>query len=166
MLLLDERFEDDADELDDAEETEETEKTADDDALGGRKFGWIYGMRRRMRELLALPAPDGDERTYLIEMGVPSEDIDNCMLLMGVLFRLALEGNMRAFQELRHIVGDNETNLDRRMKLAQLKKTRAQIDDMKRKLAENDGSGGEGAALLCEALEESAASLWQNGGED
>lgn len=148
----------------DSEESEESEHTDEGNSLGGKRLQWIYSMRRRMRELLALPAPACEERDYLVEMGVPPENIDNCMLIIGVLFRLAVDGNMRAFQELRHIVGDNETHLDRRLKLAQLKKINMQIEDMKRKNAADEENTAGDANALAEALEESAASLWQNGG--
>lgn len=162
MLLNDEIFEDSDDEFDSGEKIENTDN---DNACAGKKYGWIYGMRHRMRELLALPAPECNERNYLIELGVPVEHIDNCMLVIGVLFRLAVEGNIRAFQELRHIVGDNETNLDRRIKLAQLNKTKMQIEDIRRKNCENEKDKEENSNLLAEILEESAASLWQNGGD-
>lgn len=147
--------------LDDAE----AEHTVDG-ALGRKPLRWIYGMRRRMRELLALPAPDCEERAYLEERGVPPEDIDNCMLLMGMLFRLALDGNIRAFQELRSITGDNETELDRRIKLAQLCKTKVQTEEIRRKSSDNDDGEKYADASFFAALEESAASLWQNGGDE
>lgn len=161
MILNSQIFDDGTDEFDNADDVE---SNSDDNAVGGKKYGWIYGMRRRMRELLALPAPECGERDYLIKLGVPAENIDNCMLIIGVLFRLSVEGNMRAFQELRHIDGDNETCLDRRIKLAQLNKTKMQTEDIKRKLCEDDGKEEEYDNLF-QVLEESAASLWQNGGD-
>lgn len=144
---------------------DEVAENASDNALERKQLRWIYGMRRRMRELLALPAPDCEGRTDLEERGVPPENIDNCMLLMGMLFRLALDGNIRAFQELRSITGDNETELDRRIKLAQLCKTKVQTEEIRRKNSDNDDSEKSAGTSFFAALEESAVSLWQNGGD-
>ena len=131
----------------------------------GRVQRWTFGFRRRMRELLALSAVEGEERDYLEGLGLPPENIDNCMLVMGMLFRESLKGNIKMFQELKDILGDNETELDRRIKLAQLGKTKAQTEALKQKQA--DGSEDDDAAFtLAEVLEESAASLWAVGTEE
>ena len=130
-----------------------------------RRQQWTFGFRRRMRELLALPAAEGEERDYLEGLGLPPEDIDNGMLLMGVIFREAVKGNIKMFQELREILGDNETELDRKMKLAQLDKTKAQTEALIQKQSDST-EDDEAAFTLAEVLEESAASLWSGGMEE
>lgn len=144
---------------------EAAENTAEESASERKPLRWIHGMRRRMRELLALPAPDCGERAYLVEMGVPPEKIDNCMLLMGVIFKLSMDGNMRGFQELRNIIGDNETELDRRIKLAQLSKTKEQTEDIRRKNSDSDDGQKSDNTSFTEAFGDSIALLWQNGGD-
>ncbi len=150
---------------DDAEESdldEHVEMPAD----GGRPLRLQNAMKRRVKEVLGLPAPDGEGRTYLETMGVPPDRIDNCMLIVGAVFRQAAEGNLRAFQEIRSLIENDETDLERRTKRANLEKTKAQIEDIRRKLLDDNDCREDGPGLLTGVLEESMASLWAEGKGD
>ena len=104
--------------------------------------------------------------TYLETLGVPPDRIDNCMLIVGAVFRQAAEGNLRAFQEIRSLIENDETDLERRTKRANLEKTKAQIEDIRRKLLDDNDCREDGPGLLTGVLEESMASLWAEGKGD
>ena len=127
---------------------------------GAHAFRLVNAMKRRMKDLLALPAPPCDTREYLEALGVPSHSIDICMLLTGELLRMALDQNLRAIQEIRSIIENDESDMERKTRRANLEKIRAQVEDIRRKLSATDRIGDEDEDGLAEVLEESAASLW------
>ena len=141
----------------DREELRSDKMTALD---GTRPFRLVNAMKRRMRDLLGLPAPPCETREYLEALGVPSDSIDICMLLTGELLRMALDQNMRAIQEIRSIIENDESDMERKTRRANLEKIRAQAEDIRRKLSATDRIGDEDEDGLAEVLEESAASLW------
>lgn len=94
-------------------------------------------LKKSLKRLLDLPA--SDER--LREWGLLPEETDNYMLIALAVFQKAAAGDIKFVQELRHILGDNETDLGRRTNLAQLDKIRAQTEEIRHKM--DDGSDGD-----------------------
>lgn len=140
------------------------ERTVD----GHRSLRLTNAMKRRMKDLLGLPAPESEGRDYLETLGVLPEKIDNCMLIVGVVFRQAAEGNLRAFQEIRSLIENDETDLERKIKRTNLEKNRAQIEDIRRKWCDGGDMEEDNAGILTGVLNESLASLWaeEKGGDD
>lgn len=85
-----------------------------------------------MKQLLALPVTDCNKRNELAALGISPEDIDNNMLVTVGLFRAAADGDVKAYREMRHLIGDNETDLDRKIKRAQLEKIKAETESLKK----------------------------------
>ena len=81
-----------------------------------------------MKQLLALPVTDCEQWNELAALGIAPEDIDNNMLVTVGLFRAAADGDVKAYREMRHLIGDNETELDRKIKRAQLEKIKAETE--------------------------------------
>ena len=106
----------------------------------GRKGGRASGAARRkkkalkdcMKQLLALPVTDCEQRNELFALGIDPEDIDNNMLVTVGLFKAAAAGDVKAYREMRHLIGDNETDLDRKIKRAQLDKIKAETESLKK----------------------------------
>ncbi len=94
-------------------------------------------LKKSLKRLLDLPASD----QRLQDLGLPPEETDNYMLVALAVFQKAAAGDIKFVQELRHIIGDNETDLDRRTNLAQLDKIRAQTEEIRHKM--DEGSDGD-----------------------
>ena len=73
-----------------------------------------------MKKLLSLPVVDHAARDELLALGVDGNDADNYMLITLAVFKKAAGGDLKFIQELRQIVCDNETEIDRKTGIAQL----------------------------------------------
>ncbi len=117
--------------------TENEMAAAEPNASDGKKPSRQGKLKKSLKRLLDLPASDEKLRA----LGLPPEETDNYMLVALAVFQKAAAGDIKFVQELRHIIGDNETDLDRRTNLAQLEKIRAQTEEIRHKM--DDGSDGD-----------------------
>lgn len=140
-------------------------------------FGAQTGVRRIrskkfrmcMKKLLALPVRDETAREELLSFGVEEADADNYMLVTLAVFKKAVGGDIKFIQELRQIVSDNETEIDRKTGIAQLDKIRAQTEEIRHKFASSDDGGQQYMTEFFDVLRSSALSddeIDAHGGEE
>ena len=91
-----------------------------------------------MKKLLSLPVSDQTALDELISLGIDGDDADNYMLVALAVFKKAVGGDIKFIQELRQIVSDNETEIDRKTGIAQLDKIKAQTEEIRHKFAADD----------------------------
>ena len=113
-----------------------------------------------MKRLLDLPAAETEQRNELIALGLSDEEIDNYMLVAATVFKKAVGGDLKFIQELRHIISDNETDLDRKTGLAQLDKIKAQTEEIRQKFSGVDHDDEQYRQSLIDVLNDSAAVDW------
>ena len=90
-----------------------------------RKAGKASGQSRRrkrdlkntLKVLLELPVSDNEVYNALAKMGIAPENIDNHTAIVVALMQEALSGNVKAFQEIRSLLGEDNDN--ERLKLQQ-----------------------------------------------
>lgn len=111
-----------------------------------------------MKKLLSLPVVDDKAREELLSFGIDQGDADNYMLVTLAVFKKAVGGDIKFIQELRQMVCDNETELDRKTGIAQLDKIRAQTEEIRRKYASTDDGGAQYMAEFFDVLRQSADS--------
>lgn len=114
--------------------------------INGRKGGKKSGEARRrkrdlkntMKTLLSMPVTNNEIWNALSQMGVPPENIDNYTAVVVALMQEALSGNVKAFKEIRSILGEDTDN--ERLKLSQkemkLKETKQNGDSSDGKIVE------------------------------
>ena len=112
--------------------------------------------RMCMKKLLSLPVKDEQARDELLAMGLDRKDTDNYMLVTLAVFKKAVGGDLKFIQELRQIVSDNETEIDRKTGIAQLDKIKAQTEEIRHKLGPGDNGGSEYMAEFFDVLRSSA----------
>ncbi len=112
-----------------------------------------------MRRLLALPVTDEKALAELAAVGIDENQANNYMLVALTVFRKAVGGDLKFIQELRQIVCDNETEIDRATGIAQLDKLRAQTEEIRRKCQGDDDDGGQAMSAFLDVLSRSAGSL-------
>ena len=121
-----------------------------------------------MKKLLSLPVRDDAAREELLAFGIDEDDADNYMLVTLAVFKKAVGGDLKFIQELRQMVCDNETEIDRKTGITQLDKIRAQTEEIRRKYASGDDGGAQYMAEFFDVLRQSAESDDENdpqGGE-
>ncbi len=109
-----------------------------------------------MKKLLALPVTDQSARDELIALGIDPSDADNYMLVTAAVFKKAVGGDLKFIQELRQIVSDNETDIDRKTAVAQLDRLKAQTEEIRRKLSASDDGDTQYMSDLFDVLRKSA----------
>lgn len=67
-------------------------------------------MRKQLELLLSLDISDSRDRNKLIKLGIPEKDINNQMLLNVAMFIEATNGNVRAAEFIRDMLGLNPKN--------------------------------------------------------
>lgn len=127
------------------------------DAEAPRRRVRTRKFRQCMKRLLSLPVSDPAARDELLALGVDDRDADNYMLVALAVFKKAVGGDIKFIQELRQIVSDNETEIDRKTGIAQLDKIKAQTEEIRHKFASDDTDGDNSLAELLGALRASAA---------
>ena len=79
---------------------------------GGKRSGEVRRQRKAMKEqmemLLTLPFTHKKELKVIKELGIQTQDIDNQMALIVVMYEKALKGNVQAFNIIREIIQDNK----------------------------------------------------------
>lgn len=119
--------------------------------INGRKGGKKSGEARRrkrdlkntMKTLLSMPVTNNEIWNALSKMGVPPENIDNYTAVVVALMQEALNGSVKAFKEIRSILGEDTDN--ERLKLSQ--------KEMKLKEAKQNGDSSDGKIVeLIEGL--------------
>ena len=125
-------------------------------ATSDRKRGRPRKFRTCMKRLLALPVADQSARDELLALGIDDADADNYMLVTLAVFKKAVGGDLKFIQELRQIVSDNETDIDRKTGVAQLDKIKAQTEEIRRKFLDDD-DGGQFMSQFFDALRSSPA---------
>ena len=118
-----------------------------------------------MKKLLSLPVGDATAREELLSLGVDEHDADNYMLVTLAVFKKAVGGDLKFIQELRQMVCDNETELDRKTGVAQLDKIKAQTEEIRRKFVSADDGGEQFMTEFFDVLRQSAVS-GDSGGEN
>ena len=108
--------------------------------------------RSCMKKLLSLPVRDEQARKELLSFGLDDRDADNYMLVTLAVFKKAVGGDIKFIQELRQIVCDNETEIDRKTGIAQLDKIKAQTEEIRRKFSPADDGGGQYMAEFFDAV--------------
>lgn len=109
---------------------------------GGKKSGEARRRRRdlknTMKMLLSMPVADVEMWNALAQMGVPPENIDNHTAIVVALMQEALSGDVKAFKEIRSLLGEDTDN--ERLKLSQkemkLKETKLSGDTSDGKIVE------------------------------
>lgn len=88
--------------------------------------------------------------------------------LLDALHNEAVSGNVKAIALEIEINGDAEDDLDKKLKKAQIEKIKADTERikaetelLKRKASDGETDDGDAAAALAEALDASAAAVWQ-----
>lgn len=119
-----------------------------------------------MKKLLSLPVSDESARNELLSLGVDQRDADNYMLVTLAVFKKAVGGDLKFIQELRQIISDNETDIDRKTGIAQLDKIKAQTDEIRRKFTPADDGGSQYMAELFDVLRSSAGTHGDDEGGD
>lgn len=88
---------------------------------GGKKSGEARRRRRdlknTMKMLLSMPITNNEMWNALAQMGVPPENIDNHTAIVVALMQEALNGDVKAFKEIRNLIGE-DTDAER-LKLSQ-----------------------------------------------
>lgn len=103
-------------------------------AKGGKKSGEVRrrkkALRERMKALLELPVSDYEDLDKALLMGLDNSEIDNETLLVIALFEKAKSGDVKAFQEIRNLIcQDNATEeLKIKKKELQLKENSSRED--------------------------------------
>ena len=88
---------------------------------GGKKSGEARRRRRdlknTMKMLLSMSVANNEMWNALAQMGVPPENIDNHTAIVVALMQEALNGDVKAFKEIRNLIGE-DTDTER-LKLSQ-----------------------------------------------
>lgn len=83
---------------------------------GGKKSGEVRRRKKLLKDcmldLLDLPVSEKKQCKKLEKMGIDPEDIDNRSLLTVALFTKACSGDVKAFKEIRDLIGENTKNTD------------------------------------------------------
>ena len=116
-----------------------------------------------MKKLLALPVSDESARDELLALGLKAGEADNYMLVALTVFKKAVGGDLKFIQELRQIVSDNETEIDRKTGIAQLDKIKAQTEEIRHKFSDSDNDNGQYMAEWFDVLRKSAESMGDGG---
>lgn len=91
---------------------------------GGKKSGEVRRkkklLKERMKALLELSATDSEAYDNALLMGVDNKDIDNEMLLVIALFEKAKSGDVKAFQEIRNLICEDNATEELKIKKKEL----------------------------------------------
>lgn len=83
---------------------------------GGKKSGEVRRQRKAMKEqmemLLTLPCNKQKQLKLIKNLGIETEQIDNQMALIVMLYEKALKGNIQAFHTIREIIQDHQVTSD------------------------------------------------------
>lgn len=92
------------------------EKHKKDSSKGGQKSGEVRRQRKVMKEqmemLLTLPCNKQKQLKLIKNLGIETEQIDNQMALIVMLYEKALKGNIQAFHTIREIIQDHQVTSD------------------------------------------------------
>ena len=91
---------------------------------GGKKSGEVRRkkklLKERMKVLLELPVTDGSALDYALLLGLDNAEIDNETLLVIALFEKAKMGDVKAFQEIRNLIGQDNSSEELKIKKKEL----------------------------------------------
>lgn len=80
---------------------------------GGQKSGEVRRKRKAMKEqmemLLTLPFKSKKQLSFMKDLGIEEEEIDNQMALIVALYGKALKGDVQAFNTIREVTQDDKT---------------------------------------------------------
>ena len=83
-------------------------------AKGGKKSGEVRRQRKAFKEqmelLLSLPVKNEEYRTYMENLGIDEDNMDNQMLIVMSIFTKAMKGDLEAFREIKELMNDMGTN--------------------------------------------------------
>ena len=79
---------------------------------GGKKSGEVRRKRKAMKEqmemLLSLPFKGIRQLSFMRDLGIEENDIDNQMALIVALYGKALKGDVQAFNTIREVTQDDK----------------------------------------------------------
>lgn len=105
---------------------------------GGKKSGETRRRKRdlknTMKALLEMPVTDNNLWNSLSQMGVSPENINNHTAIAVALMREAMCGSVKAFKEIRNLLGE-----DNDAELLKLKKQELKLKEQKQDGADGDG---------------------------
>lgn len=91
---------------------------------GGKKSGEVRRkkkvLKERMKALLEMPVSDCNDLDKALLMGINGTEIDNETLLVVALFEQAKSGNVKAFQEIRNLIGQDNATEELKIKKKEL----------------------------------------------
>lgn len=83
-------------------------------AKGGKKSGEVRRQRKAIKEqmelLLSLPVKDEKNKSFMQQLGIDEDNMDNQMLLVMSVFSKAMKGDLEAFREIKGVINDMGSN--------------------------------------------------------
>lgn len=83
-------------------------------AKGGKKSGEVRRQRKAIKEqmelLLSLPVKDEKNKSFMQQLGIDEDNMDNQMLLVMSVFSKAMKGDLEAFREIKGVINDMGNN--------------------------------------------------------
>lgn len=101
-------------------ESEQREIQKKGGKASGKSRRYKRDMKRRLEFFLSLPCADNDRET-LEAMGMPPEYWDNEAFLVVSLFQKAVAGDMRAFDKIMQILGEDVASQELKLKKKEFK---------------------------------------------
>lgn len=95
------------------------EEHSRDSQKGGKRSGEVRRQRKAMQEqmelLLSLPVKNEEHKTFMEQLGIDTDNMDNQMMLLMSVFNKAMKGDLEAFREIKSVVSDmgKSNNVDR-----------------------------------------------------
>ena len=121
---------------------------------GGKASGRARGFRAAAKKLI-------------------KENPDKIPAVLDAVYNEAVNGNMNASKLFIELCGEGEDDIDKKLKKAQIEKIKADTERIKaetellrRKAADGEIADGDAAAALTQALDSSAAAVWQKGNDN
>lgn len=102
---------------------------------GGKKSGEVRRkkklLKERLKVLLELPVTNGNALDYALLLGLDNAEIDNETLLVIALFEKAKSGDVKAFQEIRNLLGQDNSSEELKIKKKELELKRKSLEGEK-----------------------------------
>lgn len=100
---------------------------------GGKKSGEVRRKKKllkdRMKVLLELPVSDYNDLDKALLKGLDSSEVDNETLLVIALFEKAKSGDVKAFQEIRNLIGQDNATEELKIKKKELRLKEKSLKD-------------------------------------
>ena len=101
------------------------------------------------------------------------ENPEKIPAVLDAVYNEAVNGNMNASKLFIELCGEGEDDIDKKLKKAQIEKIKADTERIKaetellrRKASDGETDDGDAAAALTQALDSSAAAVWEKGNDN